>query len=171
MWIGARLNIYYLDRLATADVLAGDRGASASRTRCSSRSSRPCALTRRSSRRSRRCAGAVRLRRSQPGQSGWKRRGCSSVAKRLRADDDVLSALGINFKTLTSPLSILLDPIGSVHRAERVARSARQQRAIHVSDFSARSSRPTRPNVRSAHKTNARAFSHDSSSDSFSYSD
>jgi hypothetical protein len=33
-------------------------------------------------------AGAVRHRPSRPGRIGWKRRGCSSVAKKLRADDE-----------------------------------------------------------------------------------
>ena len=52
--------------------------------RCSSRNSRRFAPMRRSLRRSRRCAGEVRRRHSRPGRRGWKRRGCSSVAKRLR---------------------------------------------------------------------------------------
>src|SRR5437899_7042546 len=55
------------------------------------------------------CAGAVRRRDSRPGRIGWKRRGCSSVAKRLRADDDALLAPGPNFKTLTSTPSISFD--------------------------------------------------------------
>src|SRR5437764_6858028 len=63
---------------------------------------------RRSLIRSRRCAGAVRRRHSRPGQSGWKRRICSSVAQRL-PDDDGLLALEPNFKTLTSPASISFD--------------------------------------------------------------
>ena len=37
-------------------------------------------------------AGGVRRRHSRSGRIGWKRRGCSSVAKRLRPDDDALIA-------------------------------------------------------------------------------
>ena len=54
---------------------------------CSSRISRPCAPIRRCSIIPKRCAGAVRRRDSRPGQSEWKRRICSSVAKKLPDDD------------------------------------------------------------------------------------
>ena len=53
------------------------------------RISRPCAPMHRSSKILRRCTGAARRRHSQPGPIGWKRRGCSSVAQRLRDDDRV----------------------------------------------------------------------------------
>ncbi|MCA1601589.1 MAG: hypothetical protein LC776_08090 [Acidobacteria bacterium] len=54
------------------------------------RDTRPCARMRPSSRVSKRCAGAARRRHSRRGRSGWRRRGCSSVAKRPRADDGAL---------------------------------------------------------------------------------
>src|SRR5437762_2418284 len=61
----------------------------------------------------RRCAGAVRRRDSRPGRIGWKRPGYSSVAKRLRADDDARLAPEPNFKTLTSPaIKLSGSPIG-----------------------------------------------------------
>ena len=49
----------------------------------------------------RHCTGAVRHQDSRHRRIGWKRRGYSSVAKRLRPDDDGLLALGPNFKTLS----------------------------------------------------------------------
>src|SRR5262249_30474539 len=58
-----------------------------------SRNSLHCAPMRHSLRMSRPYAGAVRLRHSRSGQSGWKRRGYWSAAKRLRPDDGALMAL------------------------------------------------------------------------------